>query len=258
VSSAHDDAAARLIEAARSRIPCAPVRDLFVEGTIDDGYAVQQLVAARTSAGRRLVGRKIGLTSSAVQSQMGVDTPDFGLLYEDMAFASGAAVTTPLLQPRAEAEIAFVLGADLDQLPVTPEGVRAATAGVAAAIEIVDSRIVDWDITIVDTVADNASSGAFVLGDDRVPLDAVPDLAVCEMTLTCEGEVVSTGAGEACLGHPLNAVTWLANAVGSRGAPLRAGEIVLSGSLGALVPMTPGRVYEAVISGLGSVRTILA
>lgn len=256
--SAHDDAASRLIEAARTGVPCAPVRELFPDGTIDDGYAVQQLVAGRTSAGRHLVGRKIGLTSPAVQQQMGVDTPDFGLLYEDMGFTSGSLVTAPLLQPRAEAEVAFVLAADLDELPVTPEHVRAATATVVAAIEIVDSRIEGWDISIVDTVADNASSGAFVLGSSPLVLDAVPDLATVEMTLTCDGEVVSSGTGAACLGHPLNAVTWLANAVGSRRAPLRAGEVVLSGSLGPLVPMALGRVYEATISGLGSVRTTLA
>jgi 2-keto-4-pentenoate hydratase len=211
VASRHDDAADRLIEAARTRTPCAPVRDLLPDGTIDDGYTVQQLVAGRTSTGRPLVGRKIGLTSPAVQSQMGVDTPDFGLLYEDMQFASGDPVTWPLLQPRAEAEVAFVLGADLDQLPVTADHVRAATEVVLAAIEIVDSRIADWDITILDTVADNASSGAFVLGADRRPLDAVPDLASCEMTLTCDGDVVSSGTGAACLGHPINAVVWLAN-----------------------------------------------
>jgi 2-keto-4-pentenoate hydratase len=253
-TNAHEDAAARLIEAERSGTPCAPVRDLFTDGTIDDGYAVQQLVAA-TAAGRRLVGRKIGLTSPAVQHQMGVDTPDFGLLYSDMAYGDDQLVPyDSLLQPRVEAEVAFVLGSDLPEGPVTTADVMAATDFVVAAIEIVASRIEGWDISIVDTVADNASSGAFVLGGAPRDLRLIPDLRDAQMRLTCDGETLSAGTGAACLGHPVNAVTWLANALSSRGVPLRAGEIILSGSLGPLVPAERGRSYECVIDGLGSVR----
>lgn len=254
----HERAAERLLQAAHDRVPCAPIRDLFPQGTIDDGYLVQQVVAARTSAGRRLVGRKIGLTSPVVQRQMGVDSPDFGLLYADMAFGDSEPVSlATLLQPRVEAEVAFVLGRDLTDNPVTTADALRAVDFAVAAIEIVDSRIDGWDISIVDTVGDNASSGAFVLGSAPRSLRDLPDLRECAMRLTCDGEEVASGTGAACLGHPINALTWLANAVAVRGAPLRAGEIVLSGSLGALVPVQrAGSTYEAVIEGLGSVRAV--
>ena len=254
-TTAHEAAAARLVEAIRTGTPCEPIRDLLPTGTIDDGYAVQQLVAAATSADRRLVGRKIGLTSPAVQRQMGVDSPDFGLLYADMSYGDAQPIPHgSLLQPRVEAEVAFVLGADLAEYPVTTADVLRATDFVVAAIEVVASRIRDWDISIVDTVADNASSGAFVLGCAPRSLRETVDLRECQMRLTCEGDESSTGTGAACLGHPVNAVTWLANAVALRGAPLRASEVILSGSLGPLVPAESGRTYEATISGLGSVR----
>ena len=256
-TTAHDEAAARLIDAARTQTPCAPVRDLLPEGTVDDGYAVQQLVAARTAAGRRRVGRKIGLTSPVVQRQMGVSTPDFGLLYADMAYGDAEPVPHgSLLQPRVEAEVAFVLDRHLDDHPVTSADVLRATDFVVAAIEIVDSRIRDWDISIVDTVADNASSGAYVLGGAPRSLRDVDDLRSCTMRLTCDDDLLSSGTGAACLGHPVNAVVWLANVVAARGEPLRAGEVVLSGSLGALVPAAAGRTYEAQIDGLGSVRAV--
>ena len=254
----HERAADRLIQASRSRTPCPPIRDLFDGGTLDDGYAVQQLVAAQTSEGRRLVGRKIGLTSPVVQRQMGVDTPDFGLLYADMAYGDAQPVSlSTLLQPRVEAEVAFVLGRDLAEHPVTAADAVRAVDFAVAAIEVVDSRIEGWDISIVDTVGDNASSGAYVLGAAPRSLRDVPDLRGCAMRLTCDGDEVATGTGAACLGHPINALTWLANAVAARGAPLRAGEVVLSGSLGALVPVRgAGATYEAVIDGLGSVRAV--
>lgn len=250
-------AAARIVGAHTSRTPCAPVRDLLEGGTIDDAYAVQQAAARMLSTpGRRLGGRKIGLTSPAVQRQFGVDQPDFGLLFADLAFGDGQLLPTEvLLQPRVEAEVAFVLGRDLAEWPVTPADVLRATEFVVAAIEVVDSRIAGWDITILDTVADNASSGLYVLGASPRLLREIDLHDVC-MTMSRDGEEVSTGTGAACLGHPVNAVVWLANAVAERGAPLRAGETVLSGALGKLADVRPGDVFEARIDGLGSVRAV--
>jgi 2-keto-4-pentenoate hydratase len=233
------------------------VRQLLPDGGIDDGYEVQQMVQARTAEGRRRVGRKVGLTSPAVQRQMQVDTPDFGVLYADMAYGDAEPIPVgALLQPRVEAEVAFVLAEDLPERPVTGPEVLRAVAFVVPAIEVVDSRIADWDISIFDTVADNASSGVFVTGGAPRSLLDVPDLRSSEMALVADGRVVSAGTGAACLGHPLNAVVWLANVVAERGDPLRAGELVLSGSLGPLVPVQPGTTYEATISGLGSVRAV--
>ncbi len=253
--SAHEAAAARLLDAARRKQPCRPVRELLPDGGLDDGYEVQKIVHARGSVGRRRVGRKIGLTSPAVQRQMQVDTPDFGVLFADMAYGDAQPIPFgDLLQPRVEAEVAFVLVADLPEADVTAPELLRAIDFVLPAIEVVDSRIANWDISIFDTVADNASSGLFVTGGSPRSLRDIDDLRVSEMALTVDGEVVSSGTGAACLGHPVNAVVWLANAVARRGEPLRAGELVLSGSLGPLVPVRPGLTYEAHISGLGSVR----
>ncbi len=253
--SAHEAAAERLLDAARRKRPCRPVRELLADGGLDDGYEVQKLVHARGPADRRRVGRKIGLTSPAVQQQMRVDTPDFGVLFADMAYGDSQPIPFgDLLQPRVEAEVAFVLGADLPEGDVTAPELLRAIEFVLPAIEVVDSRIADWDISIFDTVADNASSGVFVTGGSPRSLHDIDDLRASEMALTVDGAVVSSGTGAACLGHPLNAVVWLANAVAARGEPLRAGELVLSGSLGPLVPVRPGLTYEARISGLGSVR----
>lgn len=257
--AALETAADRLIVAAATSTPCPPVRDLVPDAGLDDGYAVQRLVRTRTEAGRRRVGRKIGLTSEAVQQQMGVDTPDLGVLHDDMSFADGEPIPRGLLmQPRIEAEVAFLLGADLPAGSVTAADVAAATDHVVAAIEVCDSRIAGWNIALFDTVADNASSGVFVLGDDARTLGEIEDLAAAEMTVVCNGDVISAGTGAACMGHPINAVVWLANAVASQDEPLRAGEIVLSGSLGPLVPAHPGATYEATITGLGSVRAVFA
>ncbi len=259
MTSPHVEAAKRLIDAAATGIPCDPIIDLFPNGTVDDAYDVQQRVIELTKQGVRRVGRKIGLTSRAVQEQMGCNTPDFGVLFADMAIGDSEPVAASLmLQPRVEAEVAFVLKDDLSDYPVVASDVMRATDFVVAAIEIVDSRIRDWKISYVDTVADNASSGMFVLGGSPRSLRDIDDLRLCEMTLTTGGEVKSAGTGAACLGHPVNAVVWLANAVAERGAPLRAGEVILSGSLGPLVTVERGNTYEAVITGLGSVRATFA
>ena len=248
-------AAERLRDAVRNRTPCEPIRTMLPEADIDDAYEIQQLFVATSQAfSGRPVGRKIGLTSPAVQQQMGVDQPDFGVLTADMAYGDSQPIPmTRLLQPRVEAEVAFVLGSDLDADTVTVADVMRATDFVVAAIEVVDSRIHGWDIAIVDTVADNASSGLFVLGGAPRRLHDV-DLRSIVMRMSMDDDTLCTGTGAACLGHPVNAVVWLANEVGRRGAPLRAGEVVLSGSLGPLVPVQAGCTYTAEFDGLGSVR----
>lgn len=253
------EAADRLLEAARTGSPCPPVRETLPGRTAETGYAVQEINTRRAlHDGRRLVGRKIGLTSQAVQRQLGVDQPDFGMLFADMAFLDGLPIPTGrFLQPRAEAEIALVLKSDLVGGPFTVAEVIRAVDFALPAIEIVDSRIAGWDITLVDTIADNASSGAFVLGNTPVPLTGL-DLRLAGMTMNRRGQEVSTGAGAACMGHPLNAAVWLANALGGRDFPLRAGDIVLTGALGPVVAVEPGDVFEVVIDGLGSVRAVFS
>ncbi|MFI6497532.1 2-keto-4-pentenoate hydratase [Nonomuraea typhae] len=246
-------AAERLIGAHDSGTPCAPVRDL-VDG-VEAAYAVQDLLTERWLAqGRRLTGRKIGLTSTAVQRQLGVDQPDFGVLFADMAVPDGAEIPAgAVLQPRAEAEVALVLEHDLPHERHTVADVIRATAFALPAIEVVGSRIRDWDITLADTVADNASSGMYVLGNRPVPLADV-DLRLAGMVIERRGEQVSTGIGAACLGHPLHAAVWLADTLARLGRPLRAGDTVLTGALGPVVPVKPGDVLEARIEGLGDVR----
>jgi 2-keto-4-pentenoate hydratase len=248
-------AALRLQSATTNRLPCSPVRDLVAPGDIAAAYAVQsRLTADRVAAGERVVGRKVGLTNPAVQAQLNVSQPDFGILLADMACAEDEPVDIQrLLQPKIEAEIAFVLAQDLDQAePISAPDVVAATRGVRAALEIVDSRVADWDITIVDTIADNASSGLFVLGRDERPLSDL-DLAEVSMTLRHGDEFVSAGTGADCLGSPIIAVAWLANTARDYGMPLRAGEIILSGALGPMVPVLPGATYTADLAGLGTV-----
>ncbi|MFY1593614.1 2-keto-4-pentenoate hydratase [Micromonospora sp. WMMD737] len=255
--SAMESAADELFQARESGKPCAPLRGrLLPEADIDTAYQVQQLqVRQWLDAGHRRVGAKIGLTSRAVQESFGVFEPDFGVLLDDMAVPDGAEVDLDrLLQPRVEAEVAFVLGADLPDERITSADVIRAVDHVLPAIEIVDSRVAGWDISIVDTVADNASSGLFVLGTTPRRLADV-DLRLCGMVLEQAGEPVSVGAGAACLGNPLHAVQWLAQTLARSGDPLRAGDVVLSGALGPMVPVTAGAAYEARISGLGSVRT---
>jgi 2-keto-4-pentenoate hydratase len=236
--------------AARSRTPCAPVRDLLGVFDFDAAYAVQEVLTRdRLAAGARVVGRKIGLTSPAVQRQLGVDRPDFGTLFDDMWVPIGAVVPVGnLLQPRVEAEIAFVLKADIED----PDDLRSSIDYAVAALEICDSRVAGWDIAITDTIADNASAALFVLGERRVDLDDF-DPAAVTMYLTADGVRASSGTGAACLGDPLNALAWLARAAAGVGAPLRAGEIVLSGALGPMVDVRPGMSVAAEISDVGTV-----
>lgn len=242
-------AAHRLVTAMSEGVPVEPVRDVL--GTsIEAAYNVQERVMRTLeSVHNPRVGRKVGLTSVAVQSQLGVDQPDFGVLLADMDVTGLTEVpSSRLLQPRIEAELAFVLGRDIDD----PYDVRDAVDYVSAALEIVDSRVRGWDISIVDTIADNASSGMFVLGVERVALKDI-DTVAARMELEVEGEVVSRGNGAACLGDPIAALTWVAKTALKLGRPLRAGEVVLSGALGPMVPFGPTTSVTARISGLGTV-----
>ncbi|RKT87167.1 2-keto-4-pentenoate hydratase [Saccharopolyspora antimicrobica] len=248
------DAVARLSGAERTGTPAAPVRDVLGDTDIALAYAVQQeLARQREARGAVAVGRKIGLTSPAVQRQMGVDQPDFGVLFADMDVSGRAEIPSGrLLQPRVEAEIAFVLAEDLADGELDAAQVRAAVDHAVPALEIVDSRIAGWDIAITDTVADNASSGLFVLADRRFSLDEFEPRNTT-MRLYADGELVSEGDGTACLGDPLAALAWLARTARSLGDPLRAGQIVLSGALGPLVPASPGMRFRAEIDPLGEV-----
>ncbi|WEK61403.1 MAG: fumarylacetoacetate hydrolase family protein [Candidatus Microbacterium colombiense] len=253
-SDAVRDADERLHRASETGTPCAPVRDLLGETDQDAAYAVQSLgVARRVADGRRMVGRKIGLTSTAVQAQFGVFSPDYGVLLDDMIVADREPLDIGrFLQPRVEAEVAFVLGHDLESPTTHVADVLRATEFVLPAIEVVDSRVAGWDIRITDTIADNASSGAVVLGTTPRRLDGL-DLTTLGMSLDREGDPLSTGSGAACLGSPVIAVAWLARAVARHGQPLRAGEVILSGALGPMVAATAG-VYRARLEGLGEVR----
>ncbi len=258
--SAIDEATERLWEAAATGEPCAPVRDLIADDDIGAAYAVAQRNIARTVAERgwRLNGHKIGLTSPAVQKQLGVDRPDFGMLFAELAHTSGETVpVTDLLQPKVEAEVALVLRHDLDLQVHTIADVISAVEYVLPALEIVDSRIAGWDITFVDTVADNASAGRYVLGTVPVRLDGI-DLAGVEMTMTINGEPASTGRGAACLGNPLIAARWLADTMSQAGTPLRAGGVVLTGALGPMATVGTGDEVVAEISGLGTVTATFA
>ncbi|MBU2694148.1 MULTISPECIES: 2-keto-4-pentenoate hydratase [Pimelobacter] len=248
-------AAERLHTALATNQPCAPIRDLIGERDIELAYAVQQqLNAHRLAAGARVVGRKIGATSQAVQQQLGVDTPDLGVLFDDMEHDAAAPVDiSRLLQPKVEGEIAFVLGADLAEGDLELDQVAAAIDHAVVAIEICDSRIANWDISFADTVADNASAGSYVLGSERrtladgfVPKDAA-------MTMTVTGQDDSVGTGAASLGDPIVAVQWLARQARALGDPLRAGQVILSGALGPMRPAAPGASVDVTIAGLGSV-----
>lgn len=252
-----DQAVKMLREARDSGKPCAPVRDILPEMDIDAAYAVQEKIsAALVKAGNRRTGRKIGLTAKAVQEQLGVDQPDCGVLFASDTVGDGHEIEWGRApQPRVEAEVALLLKSDIDvALPGVADIVRAVDF-VVPAFEIVASRIENWDIKIVDTVADNASFGLYVLGGPARSLDGL-DLRACEMVLTRNGETVSEGSGAACLGNPLNAAVWLARKMAELGDPLRAGEVILTGALGPMVAAEPGDEFKAEISGLGSVQCV--
>ena len=242
-----------LYDAWRTRKTLAPLTSREPTLTIDDAYRIQQrMVARRIEQGEHVIGKKIGVTSKVVQQMLDVHQPDFGILLSGMHYEDGSAIAMDtLIQPRAEGEIVFYLKHDLRGPGITPAQVMAATESVAACFEIVDSRVHDWKIKIQDTVADNASCGVFVIGAERVD-PATLDLALCEMTIEKNGEIIATGNGAAALGHPANAVAWLANELGTRGISMKAGEPILSGSLAPLIPVVAGDVLSVRIGGIGN------
>ncbi len=252
MSNELEQVAAKLREAYSGNV-LPPLRDWLEPTDADGAYAVQAINTRYWQAqGRRIVGRKAGLTAEAVQKQLGVDQPDFGVLFDDMRIADGGNLDPArCIQAKAEAEIAFVLGADLPSADTTAEQVAAAVASVHAAIEIVDSRIADWKITFADTVADNGSSAFFVLSDQGLPLAGL-DLEGAAMTMTVNGNVASTGIGSAALGNPLNAAAWLARTLAAGGDPLKAGDILLAGALGPMVVLTAGDEVRADVAGIGT------
>ncbi|MBV1910711.1 MAG: 2-keto-4-pentenoate hydratase [Kangiellaceae bacterium] len=241
--------------AEKNKQECEPIRSQFAENDLESAYAIQTInIAREKSKGRVAVGKKIGLTSKAVQKQLGVDQPDFGTLFADMVLSDGEEIPYDrVMQPKVEAEVALVLASDLNMQLPTIADLISATDYVLPAIEIVGSRIKDWDIKITDTIADNASCGLVVLGTTPKKL-AELDLRLCGMVMESKGEQVSVGAGVACLGSPLNAALWLARKMVELGQPLRAGDILLTGALGPMVNVQPNDRFEARISGLGAVR----
>jgi 2-oxopent-4-enoate/cis-2-oxohex-4-enoate hydratase len=243
----------RLFNALVEAQAIAPLTESHPGLSLEQAYQIQQhLIGRRVAGGERIIGKKIGVTSQAVMDMLGVRQPDFGQLTDAMVVDQGASVAMAgLIQPKAEGEIAFVLKRDLTGPGITVADVLRATEGVMACFEIVDSRIRDWKIKIGDTVADNASCGVFVLGDQAVDPRRL-DLSLCGMVLERNGEVIATGAGAAALGSPVNAVAWLANTMGALGIPLRAGEVILSGALAAMCPARAGDNFRVSIGGLGS------
>lgn len=246
---------ARLHAALRNRASVAPLVQTHPTLTIDDAYAISiDFLARRTAEGERVIGKKIGVTSKAVQDTLGVHQPDFGFLTDWMHIDGAIDIDAKqLIAPKAEAEIAFILRDSLKGPGVTAEQVIAATAFIAPCFEIVDSRIADWNISIIDTIADNASCGVFVIGEARADPRA-HDLPGLHVTVTKNGQPLSEGYGHAVQGNPATAVAWLANTLGAYGVTLDAGDIILSGSVVPLAPAAKGDVFEMTLHGIGHCR----
>ena len=247
-------AAQALLEAYRTRRPIAPLTADYPDLTLEDAYAIQsEQIAIWAQAGRIVLGYKVGLTSSAMQRQLGVEEPDYGFLVDGMYHATGSTLDMgTYIAPRVEPEIAFVLGADLAGPGITVSDARAAVDHVVGSLEIIDSRIADWRITLADTIADNASSASVIVGRTAMPLADI-DVAALSVSLTKNGETVGEGTGAAVLGSPLNALVWLANTLGNHGVTLRAGSLVLPGSVCAATPVVDGDEISADFGPLGIV-----
>ena len=249
-----DDLAEALWQAEIERRPIPPITEDRPEIAVDDAYAIQlHNVERRVAAGAVVRGRKVGLTSPAMQRLLGVDEPNFGVLLDDMFVDETDEIALDrLLQPRVEAEIAFVMASDLTGPGVTTTDAMVAIGGALPAIEVVDSRIADWRIQLVDTVADNASSARAVLGARITPITGL-DLRLLGVLFSRNGVPIDSGAGAAVLGHPARCVAWLANKLSSFGAGLRRGDLVLPGALHRMVPVRPGDVFQAEFAHLGGV-----
>lgn len=255
-ASAREKAASSLLDAVRDRVPIAALTETYDEVSIDDAYAIQlQQIEARTTQGRRVLGHKVGLTSAVVQRQLGVDQPDYGHLLDDMFYLDSSPIPMDrFISPRIEPEIAIVLNKELSGPGVTTAEAIAAVDFVLPALEVIDSRIRDWKIAFEDTVADNASSGAVVLGNHPTRLHDV-DLSLVGCLLSRQGNVIATGAGGAVLGSPINVLVWLANTLGRREVALKAGHIIMPGAVTGAVPVTSGDTVTATFGDLGSVTT---
>lgn len=251
--------AQELSRAEASRTPIAPLTARHPDLTVEDAYRVQMVnVERRLAAGARIVGKKVGLTSRAMQQFLGVGEPDFGHIFDDMVFPEDAPLPLDaFLQPKIEAELAFVLGEDLAGPGVTQTDVLRVCAGVVPSFEIIASRIADWKFKIQDTVADNGSSAGLVLGSRLFPVGAV-DLKYVGLVFERNGAIMETAAAAAVMGHPALAVAWLANKLGSMGSGLRRGEIVLAGSLTKALEIRPGDVFTATFGGLGAVKAVFS
>jgi 2-keto-4-pentenoate hydratase len=249
------DAAAALADAERNRRAIAPLRETWPDLDVVDAYEIQLInIRERLARGVTVHGHKVGLSSLAMQEMMGVDEPDYGHLLSDMAVHSSVPVrVSDYCTPRIEVEVGFVLGATLPGEGCTEADVIAATEYVVPAIELIDSRIRNWDIKIGDTIADNASSAGYVLGEERVRPTEL-DLTAIDARLLCNGEQVAEGRSDAVLGNPVTAVAWLANKVSSFGVTLEAGHVILPGSVHRAIDVHPGDDFEAVFDGLGTVR----
>jgi 2-keto-4-pentenoate hydratase len=259
-STAVREIATALARAEEAGEPIAPLTVTNPELTVADAYAIQELNAAARTGGSyapKIVGHKIGLTSLPMQQMLGVDEPDYGVLYSDRVHESGAAIeTSKLIAPRIEPELAFVLDKDLEGGDVSVDQVLDATSHVVAALEVIDSRIADWKIKLVDTIADNASCGSAILGNEPISISDI-DLVKARVELKRDGEVVDSGTGDAVLGHPAEAVAWLANALADFGVVLRKGEVILSGSITAAIPIEPGQEITADFGALGSATAVI-
>ena len=243
-----------LRKAQQEKTPCKPLRHHIGVEAIDLAYQIQDInTDLRIKEGAKVVGYKIGLTSKAIQHQLGVDSPDFGVLFNDKEILNGDSIAaSEILQPRIETEIAFVLNKDLNQIKLSTVDVISAIDYALVSLEIVGSRVENWDIKITDTVADNASASHFVLGHRPVPLKDF-DVVSCKMQMHKNGELVSEGQGSACLGSPINAALWLAEKFAALGRPLKKGDLVLTGAVGPMVPVVAGDHFSAEIEGLGGV-----
>lgn len=254
MNSSIESAAAALWQARQSLTPIGQISEGFGVTRLDDAYRVAAInTQARLVSGARIIGKKVGLTSKTVQTQLGVDQPDFGMLFDDMEYLDGDDIPmSRLMQPRIEGEVAFVVGRDLDDAISSYGEFLASLAYALPALEIVDSAVAGWKLTLADTVADNASCGLYVLGHQPV---AIGQLSLGELGLQLDknGRTESVGSGAACLGHPLRAAYWLACTMAQRGEGLRRGELILSGALGPMVNVTTGDAIHARIGNLGSV-----